>query len=39
MARHDGSLRALLDAALSSPAGRGVVVDEAGRLLGTVTPT
>ncbi len=39
VARHDGSLRALLDAALSSPAGRGVVVDEAGRLLGTVTPT
>ena len=39
VARHDGSLRALLDAALSSPAGRGVVVDGDGRLLGTITPT
>ena len=34
----DGSLRAALDAALSSPAGRGVVVDGDGRLLGTVLP-
>lgn len=33
----DGSVRALLDAALSSPSGRGVVVDADGRLLGTVT--
>ncbi len=33
----DGSLRSLLDAALSSPAGRGVVIDDTGRLLGTVT--
>jgi osmoprotectant transport system ATP-binding protein len=33
----DGSTRALLDAALSSPSGRGVLVDPAGRLLGTVT--
>jgi osmoprotectant transport system ATP-binding protein len=32
------SLRTALDAALSSPSGRGVVVDGAGRLLGTVTP-
>jgi osmoprotectant transport system ATP-binding protein len=33
-----GSLRAALDAALSSPSGRGAVVDEDGRLVGTVTP-
>jgi osmoprotectant transport system ATP-binding protein len=32
-----GTLRETLDAALSSPSGRGVVVDDAGRLLGTVT--
>jgi osmoprotectant transport system ATP-binding protein len=32
-----GSLRAVLDAALSSPSGRGVVVDDDGRLLGVVT--
>jgi osmoprotectant transport system ATP-binding protein len=32
-----GTLREALDAALSSPSGRGVVVDDAGRLLGTVT--
>jgi osmoprotectant transport system ATP-binding protein len=32
-----GSLRAALDAALSSPSGRGVVVDDDGRLLGVVT--
>jgi osmoprotectant transport system ATP-binding protein len=31
-----GSLRAALDAALSSPSGRGVVVDDEGRFLGTV---
>jgi len=31
------SLRALLDAALSSPSGRGVVVDEDRRVVGTVT--
>ncbi len=31
-----GSLRAALDAALSSPSGRGVVVDEDGRFAGTV---
>jgi len=34
----DGSLRAALDAALSSPSGRGVVVDADGVLLGTVLP-
>ena len=33
----DGSLRAALDACLSSPSGRGVVVDADGRLAGTVT--
>jgi len=33
----DGSTRAVLDAALSSPSGRGVVVDADGALLGTVT--
>jgi osmoprotectant transport system ATP-binding protein len=33
----DASLRAVLDACLSSPSGRGVIVDEAGRLAGTVT--
>jgi osmoprotectant transport system ATP-binding protein len=36
LARQGGSLRAALDAALSSPSGRGVVVDDVGRLLGTV---
>jgi osmoprotectant transport system ATP-binding protein len=37
VAAQGGSSRALLDAALSSPSGRGVVVDAEGRLLGTVT--
>jgi osmoprotectant transport system ATP-binding protein len=32
-----GTLRAALDACLSSPSGRGVVVDEGGALVGTVT--
>jgi osmoprotectant transport system ATP-binding protein len=32
-----GSLRAALDAALSSPSGRGVLVDENGVLIGTIT--
>jgi osmoprotectant transport system ATP-binding protein len=36
LADASGSLRAALDAALSSPSGRGVVVDGEGRLLGTV---
>ncbi|OMQ14996.1 hypothetical protein A7K94_0212530 [Modestobacter sp. VKM Ac-2676] len=31
-----GTLREALDAALSSPSGRGVVVDETGRLVGSV---
>ncbi|MEW2545777.1 ATP-binding cassette domain-containing protein [Streptomyces sp. NPDC047002] len=34
----DGTLRELLDAALSAPSGRGVVTGPEGRLLGTVTP-
>jgi osmoprotectant transport system ATP-binding protein len=33
-----GTLREALDAALSSPSGRGVIVDGDGRLAGTVTP-
>ncbi len=36
VSRVDGSLRALLDAALSSPTGRGVIADAEGRFLGTV---
>jgi len=36
LAEAGGSLRAALDAALSAPSGRGVVVDGEGRLLGTV---
>ena len=39
VARDDSPLRALLDAALSSPSGRGVVVDGSGALLGTVNAT
>lgn len=35
LAAHDASMRAALDAALSSPSGRGVIVDDEGRLLGT----
>ena len=37
LARTGGSLRSVLDAALSSPSGRGVMVDDGGRLLGTIT--
>jgi osmoprotectant transport system ATP-binding protein len=37
VARLDGSARSVLDAALSSPSGRGVVVDGEGLLAGTVT--
>ena len=36
VAREHGSLRGALDAALSSPSRRGVVVDDAGVLCGTV---
>ena len=39
VARANGSLRALLDAALSSPSGRGVVADPDGRFIGTVLAT
>ncbi|HEX8079859.1 MAG TPA: ABC transporter ATP-binding protein [Jatrophihabitans sp.] len=39
VAERDGSLRSLLDACLSSPSGRGVLVDQTGRLVGTVTAT
>ncbi|MFE2642677.1 ABC transporter ATP-binding protein [Streptomyces nigra] len=37
LGRQDGTLREALDAALSSPSGRGVIVDEDGRYAGTVT--
>ena len=37
LARQGGSLRAALDATLSSPTGRGVVVDGDGRLVGSIT--
>ena len=36
MARVHGPLRAVLDAALSSPSRRGVLVDDGGTLAGTV---
>ena len=36
VARADGSLRAALDAALSSPSRRGVIIDDSGELVGTV---
>jgi osmoprotectant transport system ATP-binding protein len=37
LASQSGTLREALDAALSSPSGRGVVVDEDGRLAGTIS--
>jgi osmoprotectant transport system ATP-binding protein len=37
LATQGGTLRSALDACLSSPSGRGVVVDESGRLLGSTT--
>lgn len=37
VARASGSLRAALDAALSAPSRRGVLTDDAGRLIGTVS--
>ena len=37
LASTTGSFRAALDAALSSPSGRGVLVDGGGVLVGTVT--
>ena len=39
VARVGGSLRAALDAALSSPSRRGVLADDDGRLVGTVSAT
>lgn len=39
LARRGGSLRAYLDAALSSPSRRGVVVDDDGVLVGVVHPS
>ncbi len=37
LATEGGTFRTALDAALSSPSGRGIVVDDSGRLLGSVT--
>ena len=37
LATQSGSLRAALDAALSSPSGRGVVIDDESRLISSVT--
>ncbi len=37
LATQGGTLREALDACLSSPSGRGVIVDEDGRLLGSLT--
>ncbi|WP_411093361.1 ABC transporter ATP-binding protein [Streptomyces sp. 049-1] len=37
LGRQNGTLREALDAALSSPSGRGVIVDSEGRFAGTVT--
>jgi osmoprotectant transport system ATP-binding protein len=37
LAPENGTFRSALDAALSSPSGRGLIVDEEGRLLGSVT--
>ncbi len=37
LAAPDGSLRRALDAALSSPSGRGVAVDADGAVVGTIT--
>jgi osmoprotectant transport system ATP-binding protein len=37
LARQGGTLREALDAALSSPSGRGVVVDDTGRFAGTIS--
>jgi osmoprotectant transport system ATP-binding protein len=37
LATQGGTLRSALDACLSSPSGRGIVVDESGRLVGSTT--
>jgi osmoprotectant transport system ATP-binding protein len=39
LAHQSGTLREALDAALSSPSGRGVVVEPDGRFAGTITPS
>jgi osmoprotectant transport system ATP-binding protein len=39
LAAQGGTLREALDAALSSPSGRGVIVDGEDRLVGTVSPS
>jgi osmoprotectant transport system ATP-binding protein len=39
LAKQSGTLREALDAALSSPSGRGVIVDEDERLVGTTSAT
>ncbi len=39
LATQGGTLREALDAALSSPSGRGVIVDDEGRFAGTVSPS
>ena len=37
LATQGGTLRAALDACLSSPSGRGVIVDDDGQLIGSLT--
>ena len=37
LATQGGTLRGALDACLSSPSGRGIIVDESGRLVGSTT--
>jgi osmoprotectant transport system ATP-binding protein len=37
LATQGGTLRGALDACLSSPSGRGIVVDESGGLVGSTT--
>jgi osmoprotectant transport system ATP-binding protein len=37
LATQGGTLRSALDACLSSPSGRGVIIDESGRLVGSAT--
>jgi osmoprotectant transport system ATP-binding protein len=37
LASQGGTLRSALDACLSSPSGRGIIVDESGRLVGSTT--
>jgi osmoprotectant transport system ATP-binding protein len=37
LATQGGTLRGALDACLSSPSGRGIIVDDSGRLIGSTT--